>query len=203
MERIASRFVLLFLIVSAAFAYDVFAQTELQAQDLRVIKGTALESTLQEMLFKYLLRQSEQATAKRLARLNLVRSNPDFANWQETNRKKFLDLIGGLPSKRSALNVRVVGEFARQGYLVRKVIFESLPGYYVTANLYVPTAGSPPFPAVLSPCGHSANGKAYEVYQHLFIGLVRRGYVVLTRNTCSARTLRATGFGTEFAPLIT
>ena len=69
MERIASRFVLLFLIVSAASAYDVFAQTELQAQDLRVIKGTALESTLQEMLFKYLLRQSEQATAKRLARL--------------------------------------------------------------------------------------------------------------------------------------
>ena len=180
MERIASRFVLLFLIVSAASAYNVFAQTELQAQDLRVIKGTPLESTLQEMLFKYLLRQSEQATAKRLARLNSVRSNPDFTNWQETNRKKFLDLIGGLPSKRSALNVRVVGEFARQGYLVRKVIFESLPGTYVTANLYVPTAGSPPFPAVLSPCGHSANGKAYAEYQHLFIGLVKRGYVVLT-----------------------
>ena len=113
-ERIASRFVLLFLLVSAASAYDVFAQTELQAQDLRVIKGTALESTLQEMLFKYLLRQSEQATAKRLARLNLVRSNPDLTNWKETNRKKFLDLIGGLPSKRSALNVRVIGEFSQE-----------------------------------------------------------------------------------------
>jgi cephalosporin-C deacetylase-like acetyl esterase len=102
-----------------------------------------------------------------------------------------VDLLGGLPGglpgptngapsgERTPLNPRVVGEFARQGYRVRKVIFESLPEYYVTANLYLPTTGAPPYPGVLCPIGHAKNGKAYDVYQHLFIGLVKRGYVVL------------------------
>ncbi len=33
---------------------------------------------------------------------------------------------------------------------------------------------------MLSPCGHSDNGKAFAEYQRLYIGLVKRGYVVLS-----------------------
>ena len=152
----------------------------LRAEDLRVIQDTPLEKDYRDMLYNYLLRQAAQATENRLARLEAIRSQSDFESWQQSNRRKFLELIGGLPAERPPLNARVVGELTRQGYVVRKVILESLPGYYVTANLYVPTSGRAPYPAVLSPCGHSSNGKAYDVYQHLFIGLVRRGYVVLT-----------------------
>jgi cephalosporin-C deacetylase-like acetyl esterase len=118
--------------------------------------------------------------SSRPVRMDAVKSQAELASWQEANRQAFLKLIGGLPAERSPLNARVVGEFARPGYVVRKVIFESLPEFYVTANLYVPDTGAGPYPAVLSPVGHSANGKAYDVYQHLFIGLVKRGYVVLT-----------------------
>jgi cephalosporin-C deacetylase-like acetyl esterase len=132
------------------------------------------------MLYTFLLRQAGQATETRHLRLEAIHSETDFAKWQEANRQKFMELIGGLPVERPPLNPRVVGELARQGYVVRKVIFESMPGYYITANLYLPTTGPAPYPAVLSPCGHSRNGKAYDVYQHLFIGLALRGYVVLT-----------------------
>ncbi|MBZ5545937.1 MAG: acetylxylan esterase [Acidobacteriia bacterium] len=132
------------------------------------------------MLADYLNAQAGAMAEKCRARLDSIRSTADLSRWQEENRKAFLALIGGLPAKRSPLNARVVGELARSGYVVRKVIFESLPEFYVTANLYVPTEGKPPFPAVLLPIGHSQNGKAYEVYQHLFIGLAQRGYVVLT-----------------------
>src|SRR5947208_9393896 len=37
-----------------------------------------------------------------------------------------------------------------------------------------------PRPGVLSPCGHSAEGKAAAAYQILHINLAKRGYVVLT-----------------------
>lgn len=159
---------------------SVAAQDHVRGSDLKVVQGTDLEKNYQGMLLNFLLQQADQLTAQRLAKLEAIRSEADFKNWQESNRRKFLELIGGLPGERTPLNARVVGEVAREGYVVRKVIFESLPEFYVTANLYVPTVSQPPFPAILTPCGHSTNGKAYDVYQHLFIGLAKRGYVVLS-----------------------
>jgi cephalosporin-C deacetylase-like acetyl esterase len=168
------------LMLAPAFAASLSAQDHLKPEDLQVRQGTAVENKYQEMLMKYLLNRAAAETGKRLARIEALESEADIKKWGEANRQKFLELIGGLPGERSPLNAHVVGEVARDGYVIRKVIFESLPEFFVTANLYVPTVGKPPFPAVLSPCGHSENGKAYEVYQHLYIGLVKRGYVVLT-----------------------
>ncbi|MBI4890281.1 MAG: acetylxylan esterase [Acidobacteria bacterium] len=92
---------------------------------------------------------------------------------------KLLSLIGGLPDLRAPLNARVTGVFERPGYRVEKVVFDSLPNFRVTADLYIPLAGQPPFPAVLGVAGHSDNGKASATYQHAWITLARRGYVVL------------------------
>ena len=153
----------------------VSAQTPLAQADLQVTQGS-----MAQMMPDYFEKLTQAATEKRLARLNQIQTESDFRVWQEANRKAFLDLIGGLPTEHSPLHARVTGEVSREGYLIRKIIFESLPEYYVTANLYVPTTGKGPFPAILTPCGHSQNGKAYDIYQHLFIGLAKRGYVVLS-----------------------
>ncbi len=168
------------LALAPAPSGTLWAQGPIKSEDLNVIPGTARESDYQEMLMKYLLNQAGAQTQKRLEKIEALRTEADIKAWSESNRRKFLELIGGLPNNRTPLNAHVVGEVARDGYVIRKVIYESLPEFYVTANLYVPTTGKPPYPAVLSPCGHSENGKAYDVYQHLFVGLVKRGYVVLT-----------------------
>jgi dienelactone hydrolase len=97
----------------------------------------------------------------------------------EEVRAKMAEMIGGLPEARGPLNAKVTGGFARPGYRVENVVFDSLPGFRVTANLYVPTTGPGPFPAVLGVAGHSNNGKANATYQHAWISLARRGYVVL------------------------
>jgi cephalosporin-C deacetylase-like acetyl esterase len=152
---------------------------ELKAEDLRVIPASEKAENQREMLATYLDGLAGEAAEKARARREAIQSPADFAAWQEANRAAFLDLIGGLPNERGPLNPRQVGELIRDGYVVRKVIFESLPEFYVTANLYVPTNGKGPFPAILCPIGHSRNGKAYDVYQKLFVGLARRGYVVL------------------------
>lgn len=98
---------------------------------------------------------------------------------QESVRKTMLDLIGGLPSTRTPLNARVTGQFTRPGYRVDNLIYESQPGLLVTANLYIPTTGKGPYPAVIGVAGHSANGKASSTYQTAFIGFVRAGFAVL------------------------
>lgn len=93
-------------------------------------------------------------------------------------RERILSGFDGWP-ERAPLNARIVGSFSREGYRVDKLLFESLPGFFVTANLYVPTRGTPPFPAVLGTAGHTDDGKAAAVYQSGWIALAKRGYVVL------------------------
>src|SRR5262249_5189318 len=63
------------------------------------------------------------------------------------------------------------------GFHIEKLIYESLPGIYVTALLYVPDDGIRKHPAILVPSGHAANGKVY--YQAICQRLVQRGYVVI------------------------
>jgi cephalosporin-C deacetylase-like acetyl esterase len=102
-----------------------------------------------------------------------------FVQPPEELRAKMLDLIGRLPEMRTPLNARVTGVLERPGYRVEKLLFDSLPGFHVTANLYVPLGKPGPFPAVLGTAGHSQAGKAAATYQRAWISLVRRGYVVL------------------------
>ena len=165
---------------AAAFLAWSQPAAALRPEDLRVIAGAPGTSAQGQMLSEYLLSQVDTMTGKRQARRDAIHSAADFQAWQEQNRRAFLASIGGLPEVKTPLNARVMSELRREGYLVRKVIFESQPEFYVTANLYVPTTGKGPFPAVLVANGHSANGKAYANYQHVYIGLVRQGYVVLT-----------------------
>jgi dienelactone hydrolase len=89
-----------------------------------------------------------------------------------------------LPEK-TALRPVVFDEVPHPDYVVAKVYFESLPGFFVTGNLYRPVGGGP-FPAILSPHGHWANGRlentAINSGPGRAIGLARQGFVVFTHD---------------------
>ena len=94
-------------------------------------------------------------------------------------RKQFIDAIGGLPAEKTPLNAVCTGILKHPGYEIRKIVLESLPGFYVTANLYMPEGRKDKCPGILFGCGHSAIGKAAQTYQEVCIQLVRNGFVVL------------------------
>jgi hypothetical protein len=128
----------------------------------------------------YLAYQTEMAWRqddRRRAVFAGIRTEPDLLRLQGELRAKLLRMLGGLPSTRTPLNARITGRTQMAGFHIEKVVFESLPGIFVTALVYVPDAGQPRRPAVLVACGHSANGKAY--YQALCQRLAARGYVVI------------------------
>jgi len=130
-----------------------------------------------EMLFRFLLAIADEQFAE-AARRRAAVTRRSFPAYKVDLRRRMLRMLGALP-KRTPLAARTVGVVERPGYRIEKVIFESLPKFFVTANLYIPSQGTPPFPAVLSPCGHTGDGKAAGIYQHVYISLVRKGFVVL------------------------
>jgi|SRR5579871_3934026 len=91
-------------------------------------------------------------------------------------REKFLEVIGGLPDYQGPLNAKVTGRIEADAYTIEKVIFESLPGFYVTANLYRPSQPGR-YPGVLVQAGHTQEGKPEG--QRLAANLAMKGFVVL------------------------
>jgi len=96
----------------------------------------------------------------------------------EQMRARFLEGIGGLPTERTPLNARVTGTVECDGYRLEKIIYESLPGFPVTAACYVPDSAQGPTPTVIVVHGHANEGKGAEGYQRVAIDLVRNGFVV-------------------------
>ena len=92
-------------------------------------------------------------------------------------KAKMLAAIGTFPA-RTPLNARTVAAYRRDGYSIEKVVFESMPGVYVTANLFLP-ASAGPHPAVVMSCGHSREGKDYPVYLRACVIAVKRGFAAL------------------------
>jgi hypothetical protein len=56
--------------------------------------------------------------------------------------------------QRTPLNPVIRRRRDYDGYSVENVVFESVPGYFVTGNLYRPLTARPPYAAVLSTHGH-------------------------------------------------
>ncbi|MGH7968146.1 MAG: hypothetical protein ACREIC_05395, partial [Limisphaerales bacterium] len=93
-------------------------------------------------------------------------------------REKCIEMIHGLPA-RNPLNPVIVKSFERDGYKVENLMYESQPDFWVTANLYIPTNGSGPYPGIISPCGHYPTARGYDDYQAAYVHFARNGFVVL------------------------
>ena len=97
--------------------------------------------------------------------------------WQQRAKyvQKVMRVTLGLwpmPTK-SPLNPVIHGAIDQGDYTIEKVYFESIPGFYVTGNLYRPKGRKDGQPAVLSPHGHFPGGR----FQDEGLDTVRRKIV--------------------------
>lgn len=131
-----------------------------------------------QMMQEYLVRQVRECEEEADARKFAMRTKKDALAYQDALRRKLRKVFGPMP-RRTALKPVITGEFERDAYRVEKVMFESRPGFPVTANLYIPKRRKFPLPGVVGTCGHSASGKAEPAYQSFCQSLASKGYVVL------------------------
>ena len=145
--------------------------------DLTVLQPKPENEAPGQLLYAYFQQQVHAALDQRLERYEQIKTPDDVAAYQNELKSFFIEQLGGFP-ERTPLNARTVATLDRDGYRIEKVIFESRPGFHLTALLYLPETPGP-YPGVLVPCGHSANGKASEAYQIGSILMAKHGIAAL------------------------
>jgi len=166
-QRLIAMIVCLGLMLSAS----AFSQ-----EDLRLLPEKTNDVAPGDMMSHYLRRLAGQKFEDWKNQYEQRKTPEQIAEYQKRLREKFIEVIGGLP-EHTPLNPQVTGIISRDGYRVEKVIFESQPKHHVSALLFLPDTDKykPPYPGVLVPCGHSANGKAHEAYQTMGAFLALNG----------------------------
>jgi hypothetical protein len=93
-------------------------------------------------------------------------SEDDWLSRQKFVREKLIGSIGPFPEK-TPLSPRVMGVIRQDGYRIEKIIYESLPGFYVTGCLYIPEKLKGKAPAVLNVIGHNQEAFRAPLYHSI------------------------------------
>ncbi|MHC4503376.1 MAG: hypothetical protein ACYTFI_08735, partial [Planctomycetota bacterium] len=141
---------------------------------LRVLPDRLGRTRVSDMTKAYLDAKAKARLRERRRRFDELvgrGTRQDLASHQEEMRRSYLDALGGFegfPDRATPLAARITATVVKDGYRVEKILFESQPGHYVTAALFLPTAAryrGKRLPAVLLVSGHSRDAKGYASYQ--------------------------------------
>ncbi len=133
-----------------------------------------------------------------------IESRADWEARRPVLREQLLDMLGLWPMpERTDLKATVTGTLEQGEVVVERLHFQSMPGLYVTANLYRPKQVTGRLPAVLYVCGHAqvkTNGLSCgnkTGYQHHGLWFARQGYVALLIDTLQLGEIEGVHHGTH------
>ncbi len=151
-----------------------------------------------EMIQQHLRREAERIHQKFAGD---IESPETWERLRPAYKQEYLHMLGLWPMpEKTPLRATVTGTLEGDGYIVEMLHYQSMPGLYVTGNLYRPShvpAGQR-LPAVLYVCGHSFCGRNGNktAYQSHGIWFARHGYVCLVLDTLQLGEIAAIHHGT-------
>jgi cephalosporin-C deacetylase-like acetyl esterase len=131
-----------------------------------------------EQITHYLTREARRITDRAAQE---IASRESWEKVRDQRRREMRNMLGLDPwPARTPLHVQIRGRIEKADYSIEKIAFESLPKFYVTANLYLPRRRSGRLPTILYVCGHSLSPYgAKAMYQRHGITFARNGYACL------------------------
>ncbi|MBX7123336.1 MAG: acetylxylan esterase [Opitutaceae bacterium] len=139
-------------------------------------KGLARQNRSPRSVQEYYVRRVRETMREADARRAAMRTRADAERYVADVRERLRQCYGPMPEKMP-LKPRVMKTLERDGYRIENVIYESRPGFPVTANLFVPSKLKAPAPGVMVPVGHFSSGKVGS--SSIAQALAKLGYVAL------------------------
>lgn len=175
LPRLYCRWALLPAILSFAFALS--GSMALAQEDLEILDDWIALQTAVNPLYGHWNQVAGKMLGARSERVRSLSSREEWLDYQSEVRAKLGDLLGPFP-ERTPLNARITGIVEKEGFRIEKVLFQSLPEYWVSAALFLPSGVSDRRPAIIFCSGHSEDGFRSDVYQTMILNLVAKGFVV-------------------------
>ena len=154
MKRVSFVFLILFFSTFQLFAQElsksVFNNNE--GND----KTWILYQNNSQALYKIISNKAFTLLEQRQQHIKNLTTKADWTNYQNELKSKFGASLAKF--QKTPLNAKVTGKLERENFNVEKIIFESHPGFYVTAAMLIPKNLPKPAPAVIYCSGHTELG---------------------------------------------
>jgi len=162
---------LLFLLWLAGISFPAHAQKELE-----VLTRWTAYSDAPNTLIHYISNEALSMLAQRKKNSNNIRTLEQWKHRQQYIARVLSNAIGAFPLK-TPLYATITRTIDKDDFKVEHMVYQSQPGYYVTASLFIPAGlGNKKAPAIIYCSGHSDKG--YRTYQQVLLNLVKKGFVV-------------------------
>ncbi len=163
-------------------------------------KQTSQPTVADRMLAEYFQSETKKLQGQCLSDIKTL---DDWKAKRPVYRRQLLEMLGLDPfPEKTPLKATTTGTTEHEQFTVERLHYQSMPGLYVTANLYIPKGLTKPAPAVLYVCGHGnvkKDGISYGAkvsYQHHGEWFARNGYVCLTIDTLQLAEIEGIHHGT-------
>ncbi|MFA7471511.1 MAG: xylan esterase, partial [Spirosomataceae bacterium] len=130
------------------------------------------------LLYHHMAKDAYQLIDQMEADVEKLKTRKQWQKRQQDLKATIWNQLGGFFEK-TPLNAKVTSVVQKEDFRIENLIYESLPGYYVTASLFIPNGLKGKAPAILFCSGHSALAYRRDVYQLPLQNLVKKGFIVL------------------------
>ncbi len=148
-----------------------------QKEDLTVLQRWIEWSDAPQRLQRHLNSLAFEHLDRRSQALQQLESADQWQQHQQQIRETLDRIVGPFP-ERTPLNAQVKSVLQKDGYRVERIVFESLPDFYVTGCLFIPDQRQDPAPTILNVIGHTGIAFRGAGYQQFLLNMVDKGFIV-------------------------
>lgn len=131
----------------------------------------------ENMLIHSINKQAFKMLDKRDSEIAALKTKEDWIARQKKVKETLLKIVGPFPEK-TPLNAKITGTIQRDGYRIEKILYESIPNYFVTGCLFIPDGIKGKRPVILNVLGHWEQGFRAKETQQFIYNFVKKGFIV-------------------------
>ncbi len=180
----------LFAILFAVIFGEVTVSGAADGDTIRKLDPTVLSKTWQErasgMVRERLRRLRTEANAKNRAEWNAIKTKADWERYRDERIARLRAALAEFPTPPPKPNVRTTGIVKGDGYHIENTLYETRPGFWVAANLYVPAVPRKSMPGILIASSH---------HRHKWQGELQDMGMTWARAGCRVLVIDEVGYG--------
>lgn len=131
----------------------------------------------ENMLIHTINHQAFKMLDKRDSEIAALKTKEDWLARQKKVSETLLKIVGPFPVK-TPLNAKITGTIQKDGYRIEKILYESIPNYFVTGCMFIPDGIKEKRPVILYVLGHWEQGFRAKENQQFIGNFVKKGFIV-------------------------